>query len=71
MMVDRMSVRLSNLLPEDPHHRLTSLGLDTVPSREQVYREIEDRLLLPQERLPEEWLSRYQVWVHCAALVSY
>lgn len=59
---DRLSAR-------DPCTReslqlLASLGLDTVPSREQTYREIEERLLLPKETLPEDWLSKYQVWVY-------
>lgn len=59
----------------DPFHKdslqlLASLGLDTVPSREQTYREIEERLLLPKETLPEDWLSKYQVWVYCATLPS-
>ena len=67
-MVERISVqhpwRFSNLFSADPRHLLASLGLDIAPSREQIYREIEERLLLPKERLPEEWLSKYQVWVH-------
>jgi antiviral helicase SKI2 len=42
---------------------LASLGWDSVPSREQTYHEIEERLLLPKERLPEDWLAKYQVWV--------
>jgi hypothetical protein len=54
---------------EDSRQLLASLGLDTVPSREQTYREIEERLLLPKETLQEDWLSKYQVWVHCAALI--
>ncbi|KZV67653.1 antiviral helicase [Peniophora sp. CONT] len=39
---------------------LDALGLADVPSRERVHREIEQRLLLPQEKLPEDWLPRYQ-----------
>jgi antiviral helicase SKI2 len=42
---------------------LASLGLDAVPSREQIYDEIEERLLLPRDRLAPDWLSKYQVWV--------
>ncbi|KAI0001768.1 NUC185 domain-containing protein [Russula vinacea] len=53
-MTITMDERLSALL--------ASLGLDTVPSREQIYREIEERLLLPKETLPEDWLSKYQVY---------
>ena len=57
--------------PKDSLQLLASLGLDTVPSREQTYREIEERLLLPQDTLPGDWLSKYQVWVHCATLLIY
>jgi len=70
-MVERISDRpweLSDLFPEDSRRLLASLGWDSVPSREQTYREIEERLLLPKERLPEDWLSKYQVWVHHAIL---
>jgi hypothetical protein len=52
------------LSPEDPQQLLASLGWNSVPSREQTYREIEERLLLPKERLPDDWLSKYQAWVH-------
>jgi len=64
-MVERISDRpweLSDLFPEDSRRLLASLGWDSVPSREQTYREIEERLLLPKERLPEDWLSKYQVY---------
>ena len=57
--------------PEDSLQLLASLGLDTVPSREQIYREIEERLLLPKGTLPEDWLSKYQVWVRGATLLSH
>jgi len=68
-MDKRLSAR--DPFPEDSLQLLASLGLDTVPSREQTYREIEERLLLPKETLPEDWLSKYQVWVHCATLLSH
>ena len=42
---------------------LEELGLDRVPPRSQVHREIEDRLLLPKEKLPDHWLPQYQVCV--------
>jgi antiviral helicase SKI2 len=61
-MVERTSARPWEL-SEDAPQLLASLGWDSVPSREQTYREIEERLLLPKERLPEDWLSKYQVWV--------
>lgn len=65
-MVDQTSAHLwelSDLFPTDTRHLLVSLGWDSVPSREQTYHEIEERLLLPKERLPEDWLAKYQVWV--------
>ena len=73
-MVERIYAQhpweLSCLFSEDSQQLLASLGLDTVPSPEQTYREIEERLLLPNERLPEDWLSKYQAWVHHVPLVS-
>ncbi|KAI0004078.1 antiviral helicase [Russula compacta] len=65
-MVERIYAQhpweLSCLFSEDSQQLLASLGLDTIPSREQTYREIEERLLLPKERLPEDWLSKYQAY---------
>jgi antiviral helicase SKI2 len=68
-----MDERLSagDLFPKDSPRLLASLGLDTVPSREQTYREIEERLLLPKETLPEDWLSKYQVWVYYTTLLTH
>ncbi|KAJ7687413.1 translation repressor [Mycena rosella] len=40
---------------------LKDLGLDGLPSPGQVHREIEEKLLLPQETLPSHWLPSYQV----------
>ncbi|KAJ7109788.1 antiviral helicase [Mycena epipterygia] len=40
---------------------LEDLGLDGLPSSEHVHREIEAKLLLPQETLPSHWLPSYQV----------
>ena len=68
-MDERLSAR--DLFPEDSMQLLASLGLDTVPSREQTYREIEERLLLPKETLPEDWLSKCQVWVYHTTLLTY
>lgn len=47
------SIDASNLLAE--------LGLDTIPSRDQVHQNLDDRLLVPRERLPTNWLKDYQV----------
>jgi len=60
-MTITMDERLSARDSKDSVQLLASLGLDTVPSREQIYREIEERLLLPKETLPEDWLSKYQI----------
>ncbi|TFY73286.1 hypothetical protein EWM64_g10726, partial [Hericium alpestre] len=50
---------------------LAALGLDGIPSREQIHREIEDRLLLPKEKLPQEWLPGYQIhWEHELSIPS-
>ena len=68
-MDERSSDR--DLFPKDTLQLLASLGLDDVPSREQTYREIEERLLLPKETLPEDWLSKYQVWVCYTTLLTH
>ncbi|KAE9409256.1 ATP-dependent RNA helicase [Gymnopus androsaceus JB14] len=40
---------------------LEQLGLAHIPSREKVHQEIEERLLLPREKLPDHWLAKYQI----------
>ena len=40
---------------------LDALGLSEPPSREQIHAEIEERLLLPKQKLPDHWLPKYQV----------
>lgn len=52
---------LSNIQAGDSRQLLASIGLNAIPSREHTYREIEQRLLLPEERLPDHWLSKYQL----------
>lgn len=47
--------------PENAAELLSELGLSGLPSREQVHREIEEKLLLPREKLPVHWLPTYQV----------
>ena len=54
---------LSNIQAGDARQLLASIGLNAIPSHEHIYREIEQRLLLPEERLPNHWLSKYQLWV--------
>jgi len=64
-MVERANVQnlvdISDVLPEDSPQLLASIGLNVIPSREHICREIEERLLLPEERIPNHWLSKYQV----------
>ena len=40
---------------------LSELGLNGLPSREQVYAEIEEEILRPKNTLPNHWLPTYQV----------
>ena len=40
---------------------LDSLGLARPPSRDQIHAEIEERLLLPKQKLPDHWLPKYQM----------
>ncbi|KAJ7508688.1 ATP-dependent RNA helicase [Mycena galericulata] len=47
--------------PTSDNALLKDLGLDGFPSRELLHREIEEKLLLPQETLPAHWLPSYQV----------
>ena len=57
---------LDKLLHPDKQHAgelLKELGLSGLPSQEQVHREIEEKLLLPQDKFPEHWLPLYQVYV--------
>ncbi|KAH9004181.1 antiviral helicase [Lactarius hatsudake] len=65
-MVDRANTQdlpdLSDILAGDSRQLLASIGLNEIPSREQTHREIEQRLLLPEERLPDHWLSKYQLY---------
>jgi len=70
-MDERLSTSARDLFPKDSLQLLAPLGLNTVPSREQTYREIEERLLLPKETLPEDWLSKYQVWVYYTTLFTH
>ncbi|KAH9929726.1 antiviral helicase [Fomitopsis serialis] len=40
---------------------LNELGLGGVPEPERVHREIEEKLLLPKDKLPDHWLPTYQI----------
>ncbi|KAF9021753.1 translation repressor [Hymenopellis radicata] len=37
-------------------------GLAHRPSREQIYKDIEEKILTPQDRLPAHWLPHYQLY---------
>lgn len=54
--------QIANPDPRNASKILNELGLSGLPSREQVHREIEEKLLLPQDTLPAHWLSKYQVY---------
>ncbi|EKM61427.1 uncharacterized protein PHACADRAFT_156677 [Phanerochaete carnosa HHB-10118-sp] len=64
MDIDAHEEVLDKLLHPNKQHAkdlLKELGLAGLPSREQVHREIEEKLLLPQDKFPEHWLPSYQV----------
>lgn len=48
--------------PEDAETLLEEIGLGAIPSREQVHREIDAKLLSPPDTLPDHWLSTYQMY---------
>lgn len=47
--------------PEYAAGILDGLGLSGPPSRERIHTEIEERLLLPKQKLPNHWLPKYQM----------
>ncbi|KAG9073990.1 hypothetical protein FRC06_011008, partial [Ceratobasidium sp. 370] len=47
--------------PNDADELLRKLGLDKLPTREQVHRAIEQEYLTPRTRLPKHWLPTYQI----------
>ncbi|KIK70472.1 hypothetical protein GYMLUDRAFT_65706 [Collybiopsis luxurians FD-317 M1] len=52
---------IQNPKSENVERLLEHLGLAHLPSTDQVHREIEERLLLPQQKLPAHWLPKYQI----------
>ena len=48
--------------PDNGEKLLEELKLAGLPSRNHVHHEIEAKLLLPQERLPDHWLPTYQMY---------
>ncbi|KIM88714.1 hypothetical protein PILCRDRAFT_2912 [Piloderma croceum F 1598] len=59
------------IIPGNARKLLEDLGLTGLSSREQVHREIEAKLLLPRERIPDHWLPTYQIhWEHQLSIPS-
>ncbi|TFY63324.1 hypothetical protein EVJ58_g3329 [Rhodofomes roseus] len=57
--------------PANAEEILGELGLAGIPDPEQVHREIEEKLLLPKDKLPEHWLPTYQIhWEHELSIPS-
>ncbi|KAG2156698.1 ATP-dependent RNA helicase, partial [Suillus bovinus] len=46
---------------EDANQILEDLGAAGFPTRDEVHQEIEAKLLLPPDRIPEHWLPTYQI----------
>lgn len=64
MDLDEHQSTVEKLINPDISHAedlLQELGLAELPSREQVHRAIEEKLLLPQDKFPDHWLPLYQV----------
>ncbi|KAI0778677.1 antiviral helicase [Trametes elegans] len=61
MARDELFDQLLNPAADNAETILSNLGLAALPSKEQVYREIEENLILPKESLPDHWLPTYQI----------
>jgi len=63
--IDREQVidQILNPYRENADQLLKDLGLSGFPTREQVHQEIEAKLLLPPDGIPEHWLPTYQMYV--------
>ncbi|EMD42321.1 hypothetical protein CERSUDRAFT_90937 [Gelatoporia subvermispora B] len=65
---------LEQILNPNAHNAqniLSDLGLSGLPPRECVLEDIEQKLLLPKEKLPDHWLPKYQVhWEHELSIPS-
>lgn len=53
--------QILNPRAENAQKLLAELGLDKIPSREEVHRDIEEKLLLPKTTFPAHWLRHHQV----------
>ena len=56
----RKTPRLSND-SDSAQEILSELQLDGPPSPERIYKEIEEKILLPRSTLPDHWLPTYQM----------
>ena len=56
--------------PENIDAYLGQLGLAGLPSKEDVHRQIEEKLLLSRPTLPSHWLPTYQVSVFYQSVIS-
>jgi antiviral helicase SKI2 len=54
--------RILQTSPDNAEKLLEELGHASLPSREQVHRAIETKLLLPPKRIPDHWLPTYQMY---------
>lgn len=54
--------RILNPKSDNAKVLVEQLGLAHLPSTEELYQEIEGKLLLPQEKLPDHWLAKYQMY---------
>jgi antiviral helicase SKI2 len=57
----RLAQEVVSPSPEYATDLLDSLDLAELPSRERILAEIEERLLLPKQKLPDHWLPKYQM----------
>ncbi|KAG6811569.1 hypothetical protein H0H92_006818 [Tricholoma furcatifolium] len=64
MDTDKQRELIEQILVPDPSNAnslLNALSLSGLPTQDQVYRDIEEKLLLPRETLPKHWLPPYQI----------
>lgn len=52
----------------NPKEILHRLGIDGIPSKEQLRAEIEEELLTPKKELLSQWLDEYQMYAHPARM---
>ena len=53
--------KILNPTADNAETLLASLGLASLPTRDQVHEQIEQNLLLPKSALPDHWLPTYQL----------